>query len=197
MSLTRILIFFLSFTGVGGGLHVPTGSAVVMTAKHLFSGNKAKEGGGIGFFSNLYTGDLGEGNCVSVRVKTGNIKFNVNHFSVYTEPSSQLMHNPLDETLEDVSTDFEDFKKGGLLNAEKLFCMPCGRYRVSVTATNKDDGPSNFGEDKDGDGDLDSFLEVRLNRPGALLVTSVKLNTIFTNQVSNFYLELEIMFVFF
>lgn len=66
-----------ALAGAGGGLSIPTASAVTLTSKHLFSGNKAKDGAAI-TFQNLM-GDIGGGNCVRLRAvleNFGNISKN-------------------------------------------------------------------------------------------------------------------------
>ena len=67
-----------ALAGAGGGLSIPTASAVTLTSKHLFSGNKAKDGAAI-TFQNL-NGDIGGGNCVRLRAVLENFGRNKNFF---------------------------------------------------------------------------------------------------------------------
>ena len=122
----KIMVTFkdnIATLGSGGAISVATSSALFLTSRHLFQGNKALKGNGgaIAFRSREIYGDNGESNCVSILVSISKMDTTqLDNLWLYTAPASAISHQPGSRTLTGVSG-----------TQQTRVCVPCGKYQFN------------------------------------------------------------------
>ena len=117
-------------SGEGGGMSFPTGSPLILTSKHVFTGNTAgTSGGAIAFLNGKGSDtDFGDGNCVRITVTTSGFIRNCNGLQISTLPATLVAHA---------------IKSKTLWNKQKNFCIPCGSYALALKNAEATLGGSN------------------------------------------------------